>query len=139
MHVLERRLRTEDFYLQNMDDISVWNCLWILLTALIWGGTNPLLRQGAKGIDVIGEKEESDGIKMSDKSDNSSASDRMAEGDAVQTFSVVKSVKTAFREIKWCLMNWKLTLPFAVNQSGSVLFYYRSVGMSMINDVGNLS
>jgi len=87
-------------------EFSIWNSLWILLTALIWGCTNPFLRAGAKGIDVV------------EKDDRERSS---------RTYSLFGTLKKAFAEVKWCLMNWRLTLPFAVNQSGSILFYYRSV------------
>ena len=98
-----------------MEEILIVNCLWILVTALVWGITNPFLRKGAKGIDTVGERDryETDG------------------GDEEKK-SPLKVFKTAFKEAKWCLLNWKLTLPFAVNQSGSVLFYYWLVAFFLL-------
>ena len=95
-----------------MEEILIINCLWILVTALVWGITNPFLRKGAKGIDVVGESDS----KVNDGGDE-------------EKKSLLKVFKTAFKEAKWCLLNWKLTLPFAVNQSGSVLFYYWLVAL----------
>ena len=40
-----------------MDDFQLWACVWILLTALIWGCTNPLLRKGAQGIGEVRKTE----------------------------------------------------------------------------------
>ena len=101
---------------QSMDDVSVHTYWWIVLTAFIWGGTNPFLRKGALGI----ERVEVD-------------IDNFGEG---RTLGVKRWLKKVLAEVRWCLLNWKLTLPFTINQSGSVLFFYWLV--SVINTLKSI-
>ena len=101
---------------QSMDDVSVHTYWWIVLTAFIWGGTNPFLRKGALGIERVD-------VDI----------DNFGEG---RTLGVKRWLKKVLAEVRWCLLNWKLTLPFAINQSGSVLFFYWLV--SVINPLKNI-
>ena len=87
-----------------MDDVSVHTYWWIILTAFIWGGTNPFLRKGALGIETVEVDTDDSGEE--------------------RELSVKRWLKKVLAEVRWCLLNWKLTLPFTINQSGSVLFFY---------------
>ena len=70
---------------------TVNQALWFVAVALIWGGTNPLLKQGGQGIERIQEK------------------------NALLQFVA---------EVKFLILNWKYLFPFALNQSGSLIYYY---------------
>jgi len=77
---------------------TLWNTIWILLTAIVWGCTNPFIRKGAHGIDKVSNQDTDFSLRT-------------------------KFIKT-LSEIQWCLVNWRLTVPLLINQSGSILFYY---------------
>lgn len=94
-----------------MENFQLWSCAWILLTAFIWGCTNPFLRKGAQGIENVGKK--------SEDCDNQS---RVSSKEPIDT--VKRKLNDISAELEWCLCNWRLTVPFLVNQSGSVLFFY---------------
>lgn len=92
-----------------MDDPQLYTCLWVLLTALIWGCTNPFVKKGAKGIEQV---------------ENSGATKTSYSVGEGRISRLKKALNRVAAEAKWCLFNWKLTVPFAVNQSGSLLFFY---------------
>ena len=44
------------FYIINLNHIDCFfavNVLWLIVVAVLWGGTNPLLKQGGEGIEHI--------------------------------------------------------------------------------------
>ena len=65
-------------------------CFWLTAVALLWGGTNPLMKKGSAGIEKINRSNK-----------------------LLQLVS----------EVKFLAMRWQYSLPFLLNQSGSLLYY----------------
>lgn len=75
---------------------------WCIIVAVIWGGTNPLMKKGSAGIEKA-------------PADVTSANKTQKEESFIHRSLV---------ELKFLIFNWKYTLPFLVNQSGSILYYW---------------
>mmetsp|Transcript_13123 Transcript_13123/g.34324 ORF Transcript_13123/g.34324 Transcript_13123/m.34324 type:complete len:136 (-) Transcript_13123:222-629(-) len=66
--------------------------LYLIIVALFWGSTNPLLKKGSKGV--------------------------------AKTKSKGSIISIAIDELRFLLLNWKFLGAFALNQAGSLLYYY---------------
>ncbi|OQV20190.1 hypothetical protein BV898_05747 [Hypsibius exemplaris] len=75
-----------------------WSCIYLLIAAAFWGCTNPFLRKGTQQTTV---------------EENSSA----ATPPSSKCSSIISGIK-----------NWKVSLPFAINQCGSLFFYLGIAG-----------
>ncbi|XP_072156424.1 transmembrane protein 234 homolog isoform X2 [Bemisia tabaci] len=67
----------------------------LILVGSIWGVTNPLIKIGSKGLDRVSKK------------------------SSRRTW-----ILNTLLEFKFLLLNWKYMLPFLINQTGSVLYYF---------------
>lgn len=65
--------------------------LQFLLVSLFWGATNPLLKKGSAGIELI---------------------------------ETTNQFKKLLLQLKWLMTTPSFTLPFILNQCGSVIYYY---------------
>ena len=63
---------------------------WLTIVAILWGGTNPLIKKGGQGIEKI-------------KKSN--------------------FIHQMLAEIWFLCTNWRYLIPFALNQSGSLVYY----------------
>ena len=90
-----------------MIDVTL-STLWIVLTAFLWGATDPLLKLFGKS----STKSPSDTQKTSRNSPP-----RMRDGFVSETW----------RELGALLANWKFVLAFLANQLGSVTFVFALV------------
>ncbi|CAN0267732.1 unnamed protein product [Lampetra planeri] len=65
--------------------------LWLTAVALLWGGTNPLLKRGAKGVETVRGR---------------------------------GRLRQLFAELCFLVSNPRYMVPFVLNQSGSLLYYF---------------
>eukprot|EP00163_Fabomonas_tropica_P031226 TRINITY_DN734_c0_g1_i21.p1 TRINITY_DN734_c0_g1~~TRINITY_DN734_c0_g1_i21.p1 ORF type:complete len:150 (-),score=37.33 TRINITY_DN734_c0_g1_i21:66-515(-) len=70
---------------------GAWNAFSLLLVGLFWGGTNPMIKYGTKGVEDI-------------KHDN----------------AIIQFLKKVF----YLGTRWQYMVPFLLNLSGSVVYYY---------------
>lgn len=80
--------------------------LWCVVVAFLWGLTNPLMKQG------------SEGLNESNKSKSPSPSSKQKNQDNSGLLN-----KT-YQDFKYLLFNYRYTVPFLVNQGGSLLYYW---------------
>ena len=90
-----------------MIDVTL-STLWIVLTAFLWGATDPLL-------------------KLFGKSSAKSASVREKAAQNAPTRMRDGFVSETWRELGALLANWKFVLAFLANQLGSVTFVFALV------------
>jgi len=78
----------------------------LVVVALLWGTTNPLMKRGGQGIE------------------NTRATNRLSQ---------------LFMELKFLALKWSYTVPFLINQSGSILYHYilASTELSLAVPVAN--
>ena len=81
---------------------------FLVLTALLWGGTNPFLKQGVVGLSNVEKKFTNSFLQMT-------------------------------YELLWLLTRWRYTIPFGINQLGSVLYVYclASIEVSVASPIVN--
>ena len=85
-----------------MDGLVVQQCLSFLLVGALWGCTNPFLREGSK-----------DAVNTETVKTNETASS-----------SCVNMLPTFMQDLIKSFTNIKFIVPFALNQSGSMVYYY---------------
>lgn len=71
---------------------------WCIAVALLWGCTNPLMKRGASGVEKVSSESPLD----------------------KQKGLILKTLL----ELQYLVFNWRYTLPFLINQGGSVLYYW---------------
>jgi len=78
----------------------------LVVVALLWGTTNPLMKRGGQGIE------------------NTRAKNRLSQ---------------LFMELKFLALKWSYTVPFLINQCGSILYHYvlASTELSLAVPVAN--
>ena len=91
-----------------MDGNFIQQCLSFLLVGALWGCTNPFLREGSK--DAIKHEEEDTTSNYSSEKNKSS--------------SCFNMLPTFVQELIKTFTNIKFIIPFALNQSGSMVYYY---------------
>jgi hypothetical protein len=82
-------------------DMQLADVLGMVVVGALWGCTNCFLRSGAA---------------------HDSSNQPMMESDITTKNS--SRIRNAFRNLLNTLLNWRFTLPFALNQSGSLVYYY---------------
>lgn len=99
--------------------------LWCIVVALLWGSTNPLMKKGSAGLDKVNQQKSQSGNNSRESSTNTpstSSSSESSVGSANN--SQTGFLSRSFSELKFLFYNWKYTVPFLINQSGSVLYYW---------------
>ncbi|XP_037603353.1 transmembrane protein 234 isoform X1 [Sebastes umbrosus] len=74
--------------------VTVVELLGLLLVSVLWGCTNPLLKRGTEGIENIQHNNNNNRISQ------------------------------ILAEVKFLFLNLKYLVPFLLNQSGSLVYYY---------------
>lgn len=107
--------------------IRFMEVVWLTVVGMLWGCTNPLLKQGSSGITGEGGKVDAGGRGPKEKE----AGETKKENNNI--------VKTALRDVLLLLSRWRYVVPFLVNQLGSVVFFWRLSGsdMSLVSPVAN--
>lgn len=112
--------------------------VWLTIVGMLWGCTNPLLKQGSSG--VAGE-DSSTNDNTTEAESPSGEEEEEGGGRGEKTKKVEKKniIKTALKDILFLLSRWRYVVPFLVNQLGSVVFFWRLSGsdMSLVSPVAN--
>ena len=78
--------------------------MWqLVLVSLLWGCTNPLMREGTK------EQHDQETKKKDDETKNQ---------------GLLHQIKYQFIKLFHFFLNWRFSIPFVLNQSGSILYMY---------------
>lgn len=83
---------------------------WCIVVALLWGSTNPLMKKGSAGLD-----------QLSPTSSSTATDSTKRRGSANKSKGFIYR---SFSELLFLFYNWRYTIPFLINQSGSVLYYW---------------
>lgn len=73
--------------------------LYCVVVALLWGCTNPLMKQGSAGVETVSTS-------------------------STSSTSTPNLFRRTISELLYLVSNWRYTVPFLINQSGSVLYYW---------------
>lgn len=86
--------------------MSLWQNVSLVLVGLLWGATNPFIRQGTVGVDKI---------------------------------TADSKFKKTLLEWKFLITRWQYIVPFLLNQSGSILYFYalQNADLSLAVPVAN--
>lgn len=100
---------------------SIFEVLSLILVGAMWGTTNPFLRQQAKKENGASSGSNSSSNTDSSTSPSSSAHNAAAAAaDHVPQQSLIQSILSSLAKFR----RFGVWIPFLLNQSGSILFYY---------------
>lgn len=104
--------------------------VWLTIVGMLWGCTNPLLKQGSTGVSGNGNDKDEGKTVKEEKGEEGGEGGRKTEGSIVMR---------ALKDILFLLSRWRYVVPFLVNQLGSVVFFWRLSGsdMSLVSPVAN--
>ena len=108
--------------------------VWLTIVGMLWGCTNPLLKQGSTG--VSGNENNNNNKEEKEKT---AQEEKKEEEDEEGGTSGNNIVKRALKDVLFLLSRWRYVVPFLVNQLGSVVFFWRLSGsdMSLVSPVAN--
>jgi drug/metabolite transporter (DMT)-like permease len=90
--------------------VDAWDVFWLFLVALLWGGTNPLIKRGSAGVNSEEEKGREAGRK---------------ETEQERKRGFFGPISSALGGLIFVLRRPRAVAPLVLNQCGSVVFAWR--------------